>query len=63
MGKAEIWVDGALATTVDLKRSSIAYRRLVWETSWETSGSHTVMVKVLGTSGRPRVDVDQFLRL
>jgi hypothetical protein len=62
MGKAEVWVDGSLAATIDLKRDSNAYRQIVWHASWATAGSHTVVVKVLGTSGRPRVDVDEFLR-
>jgi hypothetical protein len=63
MGKAEVWVDGVLATTLDLRSSSITYRQVAWETAWETPGAHTVVIKVLGTSGRPRVDVDAFLRL
>jgi hypothetical protein len=63
MGKAEVWVDGVLATTLDLRRASAAYRQVAWETSWDTPGAHTVVIKVLGTSGRPRVDVDAFLRL
>ncbi len=36
-------------------------RRLVWATTWSTSGRHTLRVQVLGTHGRPRVDLDAFL--
>jgi hypothetical protein len=28
--------------------------------SWATSGKHTVVIKVVGTSGHPRVDADVF---
>jgi hypothetical protein len=62
-GKAEIWVDGSLAATVDLYRSSTAYRQLVWATHWDTPGQHKVVIKVLGTKHRPRVDVDVLYRI
>jgi hypothetical protein len=35
---------------------------IVWRKSWTAPGSHTVQVRVLGTSGRPRVDADAFLK-
>jgi hypothetical protein len=60
-GKAEIWVDGAKAATIDLYASSRQYRRVVWQTTWPISSEHTIQVRVLGTKGRPRVDVDGFL--
>jgi len=60
-GKAQIWVDGSLAATVDTYRSTLLSRRIVFSRSWASSGSHIVKVVVLGTSGRPRVDVDAFL--
>lgn len=62
-GKAEIWVDGAKVATIDLRSSTTRYRQIVWQKAWPTTGAHTVQVKVLGTSGRPRVDADAFLRL
>lgn len=61
-GKAEIWIDGVKKATVDLMSSTTKYRQLAYQTSWATDGSHTIMVKVLGTSGRPRVDFDSFLK-
>ncbi len=60
-GKAQIWVDGSLAATVDMHRSKLYSRRIVFSRSWASSGSHAVKVVVLGTSGHPRVDVDAFL--
>ena len=61
-GKAKIYVDGVYVALIDLKSTTTKYHQIVWQTSWATSGSHTVTVKVVGTSGRPRVDADAFLR-
>jgi hypothetical protein len=61
-GKAEVWVDGVKKATIDMYSSTTRYRQVVWETSWTTVGTHTVQFRVLGTSGRPRVDVDAFLK-
>ena len=57
-GKAEIRVDGVLLGTVNLYRSSTDARRHVWSRSWSAVGSHVVSVRVLGTSGHPRFDID-----
>jgi hypothetical protein len=61
-GKAEVWVDGVKKATIDLYASSTKYRQVAYQTSWESVGNHVIMVKVLGTSGRPRVDFDSFLK-
>jgi hypothetical protein len=34
---------------------------IVWASSWSTSAKRTITIKVLGTAGRPRVDVDGFI--
>ena len=60
-GKARVYIDGALAATVDFRRSSAAYRQVVFARSWATAEPHTLSLVVLGTSGRPRVDVDAFV--
>jgi len=62
-GKAEVYVDGTYVQTLDLYSASTLARQVVFSQSWATSGSHTLEVKVLGTSGRPRVDVDAFVVL
>ena len=62
MGKAQIWVDGSLSATIDLYRSAKLVRAVVWEAHWDTAASHTVIVKVVGTPGRPRVELDEFVR-
>jgi UDP-3-O-acyl-N-acetylglucosamine deacetylase len=61
VSQAEIWVDGVRVKTIDLKAATLKYRQVVWSTAWDVVGTHTVVVKVLGTVGRPRVDVDAFV--
>jgi hypothetical protein len=61
-GKAEIYIDGVKVTTIDLYSSTTKYRQIVWQTHWDAVATHDVQVRVLGTSGRPRIDADAFLR-
>ncbi len=62
-GKADVYVDGVYQTTVDLYSSTQQTRQVVFQRSWNTSGSHTVEVRLQGTSGRPYGDVDAFVAL
>lgn len=62
-GAARVYIDGVLAETVDLYAPATAYRQVVFARSWASAGSHTIRVEVVGTPGRPRVDIDAFLRL
>ena len=62
-GKAEVWVDGALATTVNLYRSGTYNRRVVFSKAWRTSGEHTIKIVVVGTVNHPRVDLDALVVL
>ncbi len=59
-GSALVYVDGAYRTTVKLYSSTVATRRVVYRASWSTAGAHTLEIKVVGTSGHPRVDIDGF---
>ncbi len=59
-GKGKVYVDGALAATVDLYGATPTHRVLAWAQTWASSGSHTVRLVVAGTRGRPRVDLDAF---
>jgi hypothetical protein len=59
-GKAKIYVDGAYVKTIDLYRSSTQSKVVVFNTSWSTNGLHSVKLVVVGTAGRPRVEVDAF---
>jgi hypothetical protein len=45
--------------TVDLYRSRVAYKSLAFSQSF-ANGTHTIKLVPVGTSGRPRVDLDAF---
>ena len=62
-GKVKVYVNGTLVATVDLRSSSTRYRIVAWQKTWSTSASRTVKLVVVGTSGRPRVDLDAFVTL
>jgi subtilisin family serine protease len=57
-GRAQVWVDGVLVKTIDTYRSSFAARHVMFTRTWESPGTHTVQLVVLGTAGRARVDFD-----
>ena len=61
-GKARVFVDGQLKTTVDLgvQPGAFTRRQTAYQQSWPTSGAHTLRIVVVGTAGRPRVDIDAF---
>jgi hypothetical protein len=60
-GKAQIYVNGALKATVDLYAAAYQNQRVVWTGSWASSATRTVTVRVVGTRGRPRIDLDAFV--
>ena len=57
-GKAQVFVDGVLNRTVDLDRSSTAYRLLVFQAHFATLGTHTLEIRPVGDG---RVDIDGFV--
>jgi hypothetical protein len=62
-GKANVYVNGTLVATVDLYASTTQPQRLVWARNWSSSASRMVTIKVLGTSGRPQVNLDGLIIL
>ena len=60
-GKAQVWIDGVHVKTVDLYASRFAARNRLYTRSFSGSGPHTLMITVLGTSGRPVVAIDEFI--
>jgi hypothetical protein len=62
-GKAEVWLDGVKKTTVDLYSATSKPKLFAFTQNWNSSGTHTLEVRVQGTAGRPRVDVDAFIVL
>jgi hypothetical protein len=63
-GIAQVRVDGALVTTIDLYSATLLRARVVWSGPL-AAGAHTIEVRVTGSrnaaSSSPRVDVDAFL--
>lgn len=59
-GFAQVRVDGVLVSTINLEASALQPSRVVWRRSWGAAGAHTIQVRLLGTVGRPRVEVDAF---
>jgi hypothetical protein len=62
-GRAAVYADGVLIGTVDLYATTVQPARLVYVRSWTSVGTHTITVKVSGTTGRPRVEIDAFALL
>ncbi len=62
-GAARVFIGGHRVATVDLGRLGSGGRRIVWARTWAHGGTHVIRIKVLGTPGRPRVDVDGFVVL
>lgn len=63
-GKANVYLDGRLVATVDLFSRSTLSRQVVFsKDGLDPTVSHTLQIVAMGTSGRPRVDVDAFVAL
>jgi len=60
-GAAGVYIDGVSAGTVNTYRSTSAARQVVFSRSWSTSAKRTLEIRVAGTPGHPRVDVDAFV--
>ena len=59
-GKAKIYVNGIYKTTVDLYSATGRATVIGWAKSWNTGATRVVEIRVVGTLGRPRIDVDAF---
>ena len=59
-GAARFYVDGRLSTTYSTYQASTSYRKIITSRAWPGPGSHSVEIRVSGTSGHPRVDLDAF---
>jgi hypothetical protein len=56
-GRSAIYVDGHYVTTIDQAATSFVARRALFVRSL-AAGTHTLVVKALGTAGRPMVAID-----
>ena len=61
-GKAAIYFDGAYVKTVDTYAKVNTNRVVMWDKGLPGTANHTIKVVNLATSGRPRIDVDAYLR-
>lgn len=59
-GRAEIYVNGVLAGTIDLYSPTVTNKVVAWAGNWSSSVARTVTIKVVSNDGR-RVDVDAFV--
>ena len=57
-GSAQVWVDGVLAATINLRSSKTLYRQLVFSRHFTTLGTHTFEVR---PAGGGRIYLDAFL--
>lgn len=60
-GAARVYVDRVLAGSVNTYQATTAARVMVFTRSWPTSARRTVEIRVVGTPGHPRVDLDAFV--
>lgn len=62
-GQARVYLDGSLIATISLYRSSSLARQVVLSRAWAVEATRTVRVVVVGTTGRPRIDLDAIVVL
>jgi hypothetical protein len=62
-GQAKVYIDGRLVKTVNTFSSTTVDRKLVFAYSWSSVGNHSIRIVVSGTSGHPKVAVDQIFYL
>ena len=57
-GKVSVYIDGVYRKTIDLRTSTLHHRRVVYAIDFGVSGTHTIQLRNLGTSGRPMFSLD-----
>ena len=57
-GAVRVYVDGRYVATVDTRAGSPSARFVAFSRSWSRVGTHSLRLVVVGTAGRPRVDLD-----
>jgi len=62
-GYARVYIDGVLVKTVNLYSATVFDRKLAFVKTWSAIGTHTIRIVALGTSGHPRVTLDQIFVL
>jgi hypothetical protein len=62
-GWARVYIDGTYVRALNLYSRTTTSRQLMFVRSWSTPGTHTMTIKVVGTPGHSRVDVDGFITI
>ena len=62
-GKAKVYVNGVYLRTVDLYAPTTGAARIVLVQEWSSTATRRVTITVVGTAGRPRVDMDGIISL
>jgi hypothetical protein len=60
-GWARVYVNGRLVKSINLRAATNAHQRILFATSWSTATRRTVTIRISGTPGHPRGDVDAFI--
>ena len=60
-GQAKVFVDGALAATINTHADSFHAKRVLFRKTWGSVGQHRIAVVASGTARHPMVAVDAFL--
>jgi len=61
-GQAAIYYDGRLVKTIDTYATANSNRAVMWDVQVTGTSRHTIRVVNLATSGRPRIDVDAYVK-
>ena len=62
-GEVKVYVDNVLVTTIDMNAAATSARFAPWQRTYASPGTHTLKLVVVGTAGRPRIDLDAVLAL
>ncbi len=60
-GSAKVYINGKFVGSISLFSATSQASKVVGSWSWTSSAKRTITIKVSGTSGHPRVDVDKFI--
>jgi hypothetical protein len=60
-GWAKVYVNGVLVKSVNLNAAANANRRILFTATWSTARNRTITIRISGTAGHPRGDIDAFL--
>lgn len=59
-GQIRVYVDETYVQTVDLYATTLTAQTTSFAWYWNTTSTHTIKIEVVGTTGRPRIDIDAF---